>query len=378
MVSMSLEDSAIVGVTPEDQYSHDPMLLPDIELPNLGMSLHGLHEFAPPDHSDTTLLLSVAGKVAQAATVSSEPLCEPYMRDHQFESTIATVHKPLLPAELNSDGPVSSGGSIDVRVSIDGIDDFDAFYPGCPKLFIRSCPPSISSLGSSLDSLTSPSLSLSALDISDTEDQPSVPYDAPGSLPRRAPQTESSVEEAPLEKIFCAARNAISPSWLTGDTAFHRRPSREYKPSHHKHVSSTSNSVRRSGIGPYGKPRNFQSRFDASRFALDFTANGVLHCPVPRCHYVQYTVRRPDLKRHIDTHRSRESQKRWICCGVPVGQAAAYGIEDFSNAYLFEGWRMVGGCRRAFSRRDSLQRHISRKSCKGHPDIALELTRVSL
>ncbi|KAH9927327.1 uncharacterized protein B0H18DRAFT_859582, partial [Fomitopsis serialis] len=90
----------------------------------------------------------------------------------------------------------------------------------------------------------------------------------------------------------------------------------------------------------------------------------------PGCSYVPHSTRRTsDVRRHLETHRSSENQQRWVCCGVPVARAAEFGITDVNAAYWWRGWRMVGGCRRGYSRRDSLGRHFKTCGCKGHVDM---------
>ena len=95
----------------------------------------------------------------------------------------------------------------------------------------------------------------------------------------------------------------------------------------------------------------------------------------PYCPYVQQTRRSADLKRHIETHTRGSSVALWICCGVPAVNARELGVpvEVVRTAPIldFEGVPMVGGCRKTFSRRDALARHLRmakvRGQCYGDP-----------
>ncbi|KAI0760567.1 hypothetical protein C8Q74DRAFT_1319556 [Fomes fomentarius] len=83
----------------------------------------------------------------------------------------------------------------------------------------------------------------------------------------------------------------------------------------------------------------------------------------PHCSYVQHNRRSPDFKRHIETHSPKKGQ--WVCCGVPVFDAQAQGVPEsvvHEEPFEHEGLPMVGGCKKTFSRRDALTRHLdSRK-----------------
>ncbi|KAI0652758.1 hypothetical protein C8Q79DRAFT_939273 [Trametes meyenii] len=81
----------------------------------------------------------------------------------------------------------------------------------------------------------------------------------------------------------------------------------------------------------------------------------------PYCPYVQRVHRKPDLARHIATHTrpADPAAALWVCCGVPASSpaAAAAGLRD-AEPFVYEGMSMVGGCKRTFSRRDALKRHL--------------------
>ncbi|KAI0744828.1 hypothetical protein C8Q76DRAFT_599477, partial [Earliella scabrosa] len=85
----------------------------------------------------------------------------------------------------------------------------------------------------------------------------------------------------------------------------------------------------------------------------------------PHCSYIQHNRRAPDFKRHVATHTRSADEVLWACCGVPLDEALARGVpEDVvreEEPFEFGGTRMVGGCRRTFSRRDALTRHLRRE-----------------
>ncbi|KAI0362355.1 hypothetical protein OH77DRAFT_1388223 [Trametes cingulata] len=83
----------------------------------------------------------------------------------------------------------------------------------------------------------------------------------------------------------------------------------------------------------------------------------------PYCPYVQGKKRSPDLKRHIATHTrpTRTDKALWVCCGVPIIDAQECRLPTevlLEEPFLYEGLYMVGGCRKVFSRRDALSRHL--------------------
>ncbi|CDO77004.1 hypothetical protein BN946_scf184298.g31 [Trametes cinnabarina] len=86
----------------------------------------------------------------------------------------------------------------------------------------------------------------------------------------------------------------------------------------------------------------------------------------PYCPYVQGSRRSPDLKRHVKTHFPLDStdEPEWICCGVPLQDAQALGVPQgvsLEEAFVYGGQAMVGGCRKVFSRRDALKRHLGKR-----------------
>ncbi|KAI0717040.1 hypothetical protein C8Q76DRAFT_840245 [Earliella scabrosa] len=91
----------------------------------------------------------------------------------------------------------------------------------------------------------------------------------------------------------------------------------------------------------------------------------------PHCPYIQHNRRVPDFRRHVRTHTRSADEVLWACCGVPVGEALARGVpEDVVREEPFEfgGKLMVGGCRKTFSRRDALTRHLRREEGRCYGD----------
>ncbi|KAI0372867.1 hypothetical protein BV20DRAFT_1050297 [Pilatotrama ljubarskyi] len=83
----------------------------------------------------------------------------------------------------------------------------------------------------------------------------------------------------------------------------------------------------------------------------------------PYCSYVQRKKRSPDLKRHIATHTrpTNTDEALWVCCGVPLIDAQECRVPTavlLEEPFLYEGLYMVGGCRKVFSRKDALRRHL--------------------
>ncbi|EMD39924.1 hypothetical protein CERSUDRAFT_122066, partial [Gelatoporia subvermispora B] len=85
----------------------------------------------------------------------------------------------------------------------------------------------------------------------------------------------------------------------------------------------------------------------------------------PHCDYVQTNGRAPDLARHIASHLAGQDPMKWVCCGVPLAHARAYGVRMGPGAEvnMYEGVPMVGGCWRTFTRRDALGRHLRQQEC---------------
>ncbi|KAH9927311.1 uncharacterized protein B0H18DRAFT_1004021 [Fomitopsis serialis] len=393
MASMSLEvPPSVLGETMQDEYGREgllqgsSMLLPSISTQAFGLSMDDFAD-ATSHLGDWGMPLLLGGSATVA--LEQQPITEgvdPSLHNGEFFRDVVESAIAAFPAEATGcpDSYTSSGFT---SPSLADIFDVDAFFgtpessTGSPGPFFESRASSISSSASPFGTSSEGSNSADELLVNDPDCNFEIPvgFFAP---------TLSAVGDSVLGKAYLAVGAAVVPSCLTGSSSRSSScdppsGSRKYHPykqsSHRKRVSSASANLRVVDIWPQGKARNIQSQLDVSHFDLDSSDDGVLHCPVPHCNYVQCTGRKPDMKRHIETHRSKENQRRWVCCGVPVEHAKAYGIDDVSGVYWWRGWPMVGGCRMGFSRRDSLGRHINRKSCpcKGHPDMASELIRIN-
>lgn len=92
-------------------------------------------------------------------------------------------------------------------------------------------------------------------------------------------------------------------------------------------------------------------------------------CTFDKCGYIQTNHRAPDLTRHIASHGSEEMKHKFVCRGVPLAQAKAYGIPKDAKVKFFKPncEPTVGGCGKGFCRKDSLQRHMrGSKKCIGN------------
>ncbi|KAH9831379.1 uncharacterized protein C8Q71DRAFT_782259 [Rhodofomes roseus] len=71
------------------------------------------------------------------------------------------------------------------------------------------------------------------------------------------------------------------------------------------------------------------------------------------------TTRKGDLERHERTHFAHICDPELVCCGLPEEEAPVHqGVP-----YEYGGRRMVGGCMKTFSRRDSFLRHLKKATC---------------
>ncbi|RPD62380.1 hypothetical protein L226DRAFT_551619 [Lentinus tigrinus ALCF2SS1-7] len=89
----------------------------------------------------------------------------------------------------------------------------------------------------------------------------------------------------------------------------------------------------------------------------------------PFCDHVQTNKRSPDMERHIRSHFRNAVKAQWVCCGVPVEEAAMYAVSASANQWTFNGRVMVGGCHEDFSRMDALKRHWKNSNNKCVGDI---------
>ncbi|KAI0760575.1 hypothetical protein C8Q74DRAFT_239950 [Fomes fomentarius] len=112
------------------------------------------------------------------------------------------------------------------------------------------------------------------------------------------------------------------------------------------------------GLRTY-KRRNVQVPSELAAMSIQPTASRTNPWQCPHCSYVQHNRRSPDYKRHVETHSPKKGQ--WVCCGVPVFDAQAQGVPEsmlHEEPFEHEGLLMVGGCKKTFSRRDALTRHL--------------------
>ena len=248
-----------------------------------------------------------------------------------------------------------------------------------------SYSPPMSSVGTSSLACSTPSLTNS--DNFGGMEQPVALYGGSTTSPTSMYQT-MSLEEAVLSKTFQAANASIIPSLLISEPAYYTpspapRPSRKHpRSSHRKSVSSTSQRVRVPSAKRNASPRNIQAGTSdiSDRVVYYARVGNRLLCPLPDC--TRTAARTTDMDRHVETHYAEGNQKKYICCGVRMEDAAEYGIEDVSGAYLWEGLWMVGGCQGGFTRKDSLRRHIANPTqpCRGDAGMScrlLEMMRVA-
>ncbi|KAI1784162.1 hypothetical protein LXA43DRAFT_244168 [Ganoderma leucocontextum] len=160
------------------------------------------------------------------------------------------------------------------------------------------------------------------------------------------------------------------------DISTHAVP-QDTQPSHRAYSrasSHSSSSYHSSSPEPYPQP---SSELIACRRrnapAPRSTAISANRWKCPHCTHVQRNRRSPDLKRHIETHTRGADVADWVCCGVPVDNAVELGIPAAvlraAPVFDFEGVLMIGGCRKTFSRRDALKRHLKARNetCYGDP-----------
>ena len=135
--------------------------------------------------------------------------------------------------------------------------------------------------------------------------------------------------------------------------------------------SATSSQKRSAESAPRKRSRHSSHTRNVQAPAGDVVAtpegkNNPWACPY--CKWVQRNHRTPDLKRHIRTHTRLQRPAQWVCCGVPIEDAKNYNIPASAEPYIWGGETMIGGCRKEFSRRDALKRHLDNDhiSCIGN------------
>ena len=219
----------------------------------------------------------------------------------------------------------------------------------------------------------------------------------------------SSIESYSYTAQYAAGQEArmtinTEPTFHTGvslSSAFRRTLTEEsmpcvsptlfYPPGQSEPSVSNNNPA---GHATYPNAQRFSSQETASQLSVDLLPYTRRNTPAPAtdatpsidamrannwqcpyCPYVQQSRRSPDLKRHIETHTRGKGVALWVCCGVPAVNGRELGVpaEVIRSAPIFdfEGVPMIGGCRKTFSRRDALARHLrmakERGQCYGDP-----------
>ena len=144
-----------------------------------------------------------------------------------------------------------------------------------------------------------------------------------------------------------------------------RRCLTSHLPAHHsspRNKSSSSNARRRLS-------RNKRAN---SVVAIDPCNSIDLNLVCPECGWKQVNKRLPDFKRHLRTHTrpdEGDQSQGWWCKGVLLEDAHKFNIPKGAESFKFLGQERIGGCRRTFSRRDALKRHLDNVNgtCVGWP-----------
>ena len=197
------------------------------------------------------------------------------------------------------------------------------------------------------------------------------PYAPSSSCSASSPAFEQAL---PAEtKASCIPPDLIYPSPhydlnLSPEEAFSTvttsQPSRASRQTHHRGPSSSPYPSPSPSPSPRTSSTIFasQRRNSPARTAAPVASN-TWQCPY--CPHVQHNRRSPDFKRHIKTHTRDSDVADWVCCGVPVLNAVELGVPPAvvreAQVFEFDGMLMIGGCRKAFSRRDALKRHLQRE-----------------
>ncbi|KAF7792595.1 hypothetical protein EIP86_003690 [Pleurotus ostreatoroseus] len=229
-----------------------------------------------------------------------------------------------------------------------------------------SIPPSpCSSPASSHDSLPSTSRSrqtypVASMSEEEFEDEMASASDSSECedeyMPSRPTHSRSNSLKQPsfASKQAAVARSGSPPRTRSSGT----RPTARKTP---KHAKKTS--VSKKPISQRSKPRAKQ--VDAS---VPFIVPDDFRCL--HCEFEQTNHRLQDFKRHVTAHF--RSIIYWDCCGVPVSEAADYGIDGRSPAIQRDGVMVLGGCGRNFGRKDAYKRHLDdpNNRCVGDIDAS--------
>lgn len=196
---------------------------------------------------------------------------------------------------------------------------------------------------------------------------------APASLPAStmAPSPPTPPSERHAEPAPESRRRESSPIYQ--QAAFYSSyPSPTPSSSASSSYSSPSPSSSASTSYPSPSPSSSGSSRDWSKPEVIFTprrnaavspnarpvvSKNSLKCSF--CTYVAPKGRLPDLRRHVKTHGKKNED--FMCCGVPLAEAKERGVPTErmkEKPLVYQRIKMVGGCRKAFSRRDALLRHL--------------------
>ncbi|KAI0663737.1 hypothetical protein C8Q70DRAFT_1050381 [Cubamyces menziesii] len=183
-----------------------------------------------------------------------------------------------------------------------------------------------------------------------------TPVSPGASTPETPPSTYTSPADTPPWSDFGSESNVSSPSSSVYDATLLTEP-----PTFPLATPSVLSLIPRPLITTPRRnaPVNLRARH-APAPSSSLSAN---RWKCPFCSYEQTKKRKPDLRRHINTHFS--TAEHWVCCGVPLFDTEL--VKDLPAAVLqrepvlYNGQLMVGGCNQSFSRRDALGRHLHAK-----------------
>lgn len=176
--------------------------------------------------------------------------------------------------------------------------------------------------------------------------------------PPPPPSASTAALFQPAETSDRSTREAPQISRTRTSSRIHEQPARAPSSAPYPPSPATSSTSSRASYQEDFIPT---TRRNAPAFPATqrLVASGEYKCP--HCDYVQRNRRGPDFKRHVETHNAQHGD--FVCCGVPLADAPGVGVPAAvmgSVPVVYEGIAMVGGCRRSFSRRDALGRHLRR------------------